>query len=57
MTKHYMPRASLAALMAARPAGIVGAVRNESAFDTAKLEKLLGDVDSLINQINRRKEV
>lgn len=43
MTRHYMPRASLAALMAARPAGIRGAVRNE-AIDIAKLETLLKEV-------------
>lgn len=43
MSKHFMPRASLAALMAARPAGIVGIVRSE-AIDMAKLEKLLGEV-------------
>lgn len=43
MSKHFMPRASLAALMAARPAGIVGIVRSE-AVDMAKLERLLGEV-------------
>jgi HK97 family phage major capsid protein len=51
MTKHFMPRASLAALMAARPAGIVGSVRNESGFDPAKLEKLLGDVNAEIKRV------
>jgi len=43
MTRHFMPRASLAALMAARPAGIIGAPRNE-AIDMAKLETLLKEV-------------
>jgi HK97 family phage major capsid protein len=51
MTKHYMPRASLAALMAARPAGIVGSVRNEAGVDAAKLEKLLGDVNSELKRV------
>ena len=51
MTKHFMPRASIAALMAARPAGIVGSVRNETNFDPAKLEKLLGDVNSELKRV------
>ncbi|SHF05085.1 phage major capsid protein, HK97 family [Kaistia soli DSM 19436] len=51
MTKHFMPRASLAALLAARPAGIVGSVRSEANVDAAKLEKLLGDVKSELTRV------
>lgn len=51
MTKHFMPRASLAALLAARPAGIVGSIRNEAGVDAAKLEKLLGDVKSELTRV------
>ncbi|MGB3536804.1 MAG: phage major capsid protein [Mesorhizobium sp.] len=51
MTKHFMPRASLAALMAARPAGIVGSVRSEANVDAAKLERLLGDVKSELTRV------
>lgn len=40
MSKHFMPSVALAALMAARPAGIIGTVRNES----QNIEKLLGEV-------------
>ena len=39
MSKHFMPSVALAALMAARPAGIIGTVRNES----QNIEKLLGE--------------
>lgn len=51
MTKHFMPRASLVALMAARPAGVVGTVRGESAVDPAKLERLLSDVNSELKRV------
>lgn len=51
MSIHYKPRASLAALLAARPAGIVGSVRNEANIDAARLEKLLGDVNSEIKRV------
>lgn len=51
MTKHWMPRASLAAMMAARPAALVGSVRNETNVDPAKLEKLLGDVKSELTRV------
>lgn len=51
MTKHFMPRASLAALMAARPAGVFGAVHNEANVDAAKLEKLLGEVKSELTRV------
>lgn len=50
MSKHFMPRAALlATLMAARPAGIIGSVRND--FDAGKLEKLLGDVKSEMTRV------
>lgn len=49
MSKHFMPRASLAALLAARPAGVVGQVRND--FDAGKLEKLLGEVKSEMTRV------
>jgi len=51
MTKHFMPQASLAALMAARPAGLIGSVRNETNFDPAKLESLLTDVKSELKRV------
>lgn len=49
MSKHFMPRASLAALLSARPAGVVGNVRND--FDAGKLEKLLGEVKSEMTRV------
>ncbi|MDR7034501.1 phage major capsid protein [Mesorhizobium sp. BE184] len=51
MSKHFMPRASLVALMAARPAGIVGSVRSEANVDAAKLEKLLNDVNAEVKRV------
>lgn len=51
MTRHFMPRASLVALMAARPAGIIGMVRNETNVDPAKLESLLKDVKSELARV------
>ncbi|RWC28818.1 phage major capsid protein [Mesorhizobium sp.] len=51
MSKHFMPRYSVAALMAARPAGLVSSVRNEAGVDAAKLEKLLGDVKSELTRV------
>lgn len=49
MSKHFMPRASLAALLVARPAGVIGSVRND--FDAGKLEKLLGEVKSEMTRV------
>lgn len=49
MSKRFMPRAPLAALLGARPVGVIGAVRNE--VDAGKLEKLLGDVKSELDRI------
>lgn len=49
MSKHFMPRASLAALLSARPAGVVGRVRND--FDAGKLESLLKDVKSEMTRV------
>jgi HK97 family phage major capsid protein len=51
MTKHFMPRASLAALMAARPHAVVGSARAEGQFDPVKLEKLLGEVNSELKRV------
>lgn len=51
MTKHFMLGANLLALMAARPAGIVGSVRNETNVDPAKIEKLLGEVKSELTRV------
>jgi HK97 family phage major capsid protein len=51
MTMHFKPRASLAALMAARPAAVIGSVRNEAGFDPAKLESLLGEVKSELKRV------
>lgn len=52
MTKHVMLRAaSLAALMAARPAAVIGTVRNDAPLDAAKLEKLLGEVKSELTRV------
>src|SRR5690606_25243082 len=50
MTKHFMPRASLAALMAARPAAVIGAVRSEA--NPGKIEELLKDVKSELTRIS-----
>lgn len=47
MSKHFMPSVSLAALMAARPAGIIGTVRNES----QNIEKLLGEVKQELERV------
>ncbi len=47
--KHFMPRASLAALLAARPLAVIGHVRND--FDAGKLEKLLGEVKSEMSRV------
>ncbi|MFC7064846.1 phage major capsid protein [Brucella rhizosphaerae] len=47
MSKHFMPSVALAALMAARPAGIVGSVRN----DAQNIEKLLGEVKSELARV------
>ncbi|MDE3797605.1 phage major capsid protein [Sinorhizobium meliloti] len=47
--KREMPRASVAALMAARPSGIIGAVRNEA--NPGKIEALLQDVKSELDRI------
>jgi len=51
MSKHFMPLVSLAALMVARPAGVVGMVRNESNVDPAKIEKLLADVKQELTRV------
>lgn len=45
-----MPRVSAAALMAARPAAVIGAVRNEA--NPAKLEELLRDVKQELTRIS-----
>lgn len=47
MSKHFMPSVALAALMAARPAGIIGTVRNES----QNVEKLLGEVKQELERV------
>lgn len=47
MSKHFMPSVALAALMAARPAGIIGTVRNES----QNIEKLLGEVKQELERV------
>ena len=47
MSKHFMPSVALAALMAARPAGIIGTVRNES----QNIEKLLGEVKRELERV------
>lgn len=47
MSKHFMPSVALAALMAARPAGIVGSVRN----DAQNIERLLGEVKSELARV------
>lgn len=49
MSKHFMPRAPLAVLLGARPAAVIGAVRND--VDPGKLEKLLGDVKSELTRV------
>lgn len=49
MTKHFMPRVSLAALLAARPVGVVGTVRNE--IDAGRIEGLLADVKSELKRV------
>lgn len=46
MSKHFMPSVALAALMAARPAGIIGTVRNEP-----NIEKLLGEVKQELERV------
>jgi HK97 family phage major capsid protein len=45
-----MPRVSAAALMAARPAAVIGAVRNEA--NPGKIEELLKDVKSELTRIS-----
>jgi HK97 family phage major capsid protein len=52
MTKHFKPSVSLAALMAARPSAVIGAVRNESGVDHGKIEALLKDVKSELTRIS-----
>lgn len=47
MSKHFMPSVALTALMAARPAGIIGTVRNES----QNIEKLLGEVKQELERV------
>lgn len=47
MSKFFMPSVALAALMAARPAGVVGSVRN----DAQNIEKLLGEVKSELARV------
>ncbi|MDX0275745.1 phage major capsid protein [Sinorhizobium meliloti] len=47
MSKHFMPSVALAALMAARPAGIFGAVKN----DAQNIEKLLGEVRQELQRV------
>ncbi|TCQ28258.1 phage major capsid protein [Rhizobium sp. PP-CC-3G-465] len=49
MNKHMMPRVSLAALLAARPLAVIGAVRND--IDAGKLEQLLKDVKSEVGRV------
>ncbi|MBO9099993.1 MULTISPECIES: phage major capsid protein [unclassified Rhizobium] len=49
MSKLLMPHASLAALMAARPAGLIGSVRQD--MDAGKIEKLLGEVKSELTKV------
>lgn len=49
MSKHFMPLVSVAALMAARPAGLIGSVRND--MDAGKIEKLLGEVKSELTRV------
>lgn len=49
MNKHMMPRVSIAALMAVRPAGVIGSVRND--VDMGKIEKLLADVNSKLAEV------
>lgn len=50
MGKHFKPRASLAALMAARPAGVIGTPRNEA--NPGKIEELLKDVKQELTRIS-----
>lgn len=47
MSKHFMPSVALTALMAARPAGIIGTVRNES----QNIEKLLSEVKQELERV------
>ncbi len=47
MSKHFMPLVSLAVLMAARPVGIIGNVRN----DAQNIEKLLGEVKQELQKV------
>ncbi|MDX0331732.1 phage major capsid protein [Sinorhizobium meliloti] len=47
MSKHFMPSVALAALMAARPAGVFGAVKN----DAQNIEKLLGEVRQELQRV------
>jgi len=49
MTKHFMPQVSLAALMAARPSAVIGAVRNDA--NAGKVEALLTEVKSELTRI------
>lgn len=49
MTKHFMPRVALAALLAARPSAVVGSVRNE--MDAGKIEGLLAEVKNELQRV------
>ncbi len=50
MKNRFMPLVSLAALMAARPEGVLGAVRNDG-VDPAKIEALLSEVKSELKRV------
>lgn len=50
MSKKFMPLVALAALMAARPSAVIGAVRNEA--NPGKIEELLRDVKNELSRVS-----